>query len=299
MARIRSIKPEFWVSDQVTECSIPARLLFVGLWTFCDDGGRMPFSTKRLKKQIFPADDISSDDIRRMLDELSSNALGQPMVKLYDVDGKQYLQITGWAKHQRIDRPSYQFPDETGVIPKNNGQYARRALDGGVESSRVDLKRVDRSRGESNKRNRARARGSGSVGSDPPSNSTDDWPSDFREQFAEAYPHKVSMAAALAMLDEARKGGKVSWRGLLAGLACYRETKPEDRHWMNPKTWIEQERWNDKPARANGKHERHVADELAEEARRFESQSSGAAVRVGGAELGGDHAQVVPGNKPS
>ena len=31
MARIRSIKPEFWVSEQVAECSTSARLTFVGL----------------------------------------------------------------------------------------------------------------------------------------------------------------------------------------------------------------------------------------------------------------------------
>jgi hypothetical protein len=290
MARIRSIKPEFWVSDQVTECSIPARLLFVGLWTFCDDGGRMPFSTKRLKKQIFPADDISSDDIRRMLDELSSNALGEPMVKLYDVDGKQYLQITGWAKHQRIDRPSYQFPDQNGVIPKNSGQYARRSLDGGVESSRVDLKRVDRKGRESNRTNRARARGSGSVESAP----SDDWPKNFREQFADAYPHKVSMAEALAMLDKAR--GKVPWRVVMSGIASYCANKPEDRNWMNPKTWIAGERWNDKPARANGKH-RHVGDQLVEEARRLESEDGGSNVEIGGTELGGEHAQTISANK--
>jgi hypothetical protein len=46
MARIRTIRPEFWTSEQVTECSMPARLLFIGLWNFCDDGGRMPYSPK-------------------------------------------------------------------------------------------------------------------------------------------------------------------------------------------------------------------------------------------------------------
>ena len=39
MARIRSIKPEFWTAEQVMECSPMARLLFIGMWNFCDDGG--------------------------------------------------------------------------------------------------------------------------------------------------------------------------------------------------------------------------------------------------------------------
>jgi hypothetical protein len=100
MARIRSIKPEFWTSEQVMECSPNARLLFIGLWNFCDDTGRHPASAKQIKALIFPADDFSADDIRRMLVELS----GHDLLSLYTVDGKEYFQITGWH-HQKIDRP--------------------------------------------------------------------------------------------------------------------------------------------------------------------------------------------------
>ena len=32
-----------------------ARLLFIGLWTFCDDRGVHPASAKRIKMEIFPA----------------------------------------------------------------------------------------------------------------------------------------------------------------------------------------------------------------------------------------------------
>lgn len=100
MARIRSIKPEFWTSEQVMECSMVARLLFIGLWNFADDLGRLSFAPKTIKAQIFPSDDVSSDDVRRMIDELSTNGL----VLIYEVDGKDYIQITGW-QHQKIDRP--------------------------------------------------------------------------------------------------------------------------------------------------------------------------------------------------
>lgn len=34
MARIRTIKPEFWTSEQVMGCAPLARLLFIGLWNF-------------------------------------------------------------------------------------------------------------------------------------------------------------------------------------------------------------------------------------------------------------------------
>ena len=100
MARYRTVKPEFWTSEQVMECSPIARLMFIGMWNYADDCGRLPLSPKTIKAQVFPSDDISTDDVRRMIDELSSNNL----VMIYVVDGKDYLQITGWH-HQKIDRP--------------------------------------------------------------------------------------------------------------------------------------------------------------------------------------------------
>ncbi|MDH2310357.1 hypothetical protein [Methylobacterium brachiatum] len=100
MARIRTIKPEFWTSEQVMECSPMARLLFIGLWNFCDDAGRMAMSPKRIKAQILPSDDITASDILGMLQELSANGL----IRFYTIDGKEFLAVTGWH-HQRIDKP--------------------------------------------------------------------------------------------------------------------------------------------------------------------------------------------------
>src|SRR5690242_5372256 len=101
MARIRTIKPEFWSSEQNMECSRDARLLFIGLWNFVDDAGRCADSAKTLKAQVFPGDDdIDSTTIRRWLDELSTNKL----IQYYEVGGRAYLQVTGWH-HQKIDRP--------------------------------------------------------------------------------------------------------------------------------------------------------------------------------------------------
>jgi len=100
LARIRSIKPQFWTSSQVLECSTNARLLFLGLWNFCDDEGRHVFSAKQIKAEVFPADDFTQKDILGMLDELSSNEL----IVRYVVDEKEYFYVSGWH-HQRIDRP--------------------------------------------------------------------------------------------------------------------------------------------------------------------------------------------------
>ena len=100
MPRIRTTKPEFWTSAQVLECSPIARLLFLGLWNFCDDAGRHPNSAKQCKAEIFPSDDFTSHNILEMLLELSENGL----IEFYTVDNEEYFYITGWH-HQRIDKP--------------------------------------------------------------------------------------------------------------------------------------------------------------------------------------------------
>jgi hypothetical protein len=100
VSRIRTIKPEFWAHPKVVECSTNARLMFIGLWNFCDDAGRHAFSPKQIKMEIFPGDNFATEDILRMLDELSSNGL----LIVYRVDNKDILQVTGW-EHQKIDHP--------------------------------------------------------------------------------------------------------------------------------------------------------------------------------------------------
>lgn len=75
----------------------------------------------------------------------------------------------------------------------------------------------------------------------------DDWPEDFREQFWARYPNRVGKPKALAKLEASRKRG-VSWRAIMNGLERYIRDKPADRAWLNPETFINQERWTDQPA---------------------------------------------------
>jgi hypothetical protein len=105
MARIRSIKPEFWTSEQVAECSPNARLLFIGMWNFCDDQGIHPASVKTLKMQIFPGDSFSLSDIENMVIEL----MHQKLLFFYQANDKGYWYVTGW-NHQKIDKPNNKYP---------------------------------------------------------------------------------------------------------------------------------------------------------------------------------------------
>ncbi|KTD41850.1 hypothetical protein [Legionella parisiensis] len=106
MSRIRTIKPELWTSEQVVSCSPLSRLLFIGLWSFCDDNGVHPASYIRIKAEVFPADNFSVSEIKDWINELINNGL----IREYMVDSKVYWIVTGWKAHQRIDRPTYRHP---------------------------------------------------------------------------------------------------------------------------------------------------------------------------------------------
>jgi hypothetical protein len=99
MARIRTIKPDFWTDDRVGECSVSARLLFVATWNFADDHGGLDRSAKQLKAQAFPYDNI---DCEPLVQEL----LQARLLIEYEVDGKKYLHIKGFRTHQKVEKPA-------------------------------------------------------------------------------------------------------------------------------------------------------------------------------------------------
>lgn len=112
MARIRTIKPEFWSSPGMQGLDPYARLLFIAMWNWADDSGRGTANPRELAGFAFPWDEhLSSADIRRMLGGIR-RAFG---VKFYTVGGRPYYAIPSWDKHQKIDKRSgsrYPAPDE-------------------------------------------------------------------------------------------------------------------------------------------------------------------------------------------
>lgn len=102
MARIRTIKPEFFLSEQVGSVSFAARLLFAGLWTIADREGRLRWQPKRIKAQVFPHDEI---ELHRLAEELVTavpeHGNGAPLVVFYADEGGVYAWIPEFVKHQR------------------------------------------------------------------------------------------------------------------------------------------------------------------------------------------------------
>lgn len=67
MARIRTIKPQFWGDDQIATLSITARYLAIGLVSMADDDGRFIASVNAISGYVFPHDEFAPKQIRNRL----------------------------------------------------------------------------------------------------------------------------------------------------------------------------------------------------------------------------------------
>jgi len=106
--RIRSIKPEFWRSDTISQLSHWERLLFIGLWSYVDDNGVGRDQASLIAADLF-AHDLSVNPHGVLSDV--SNALRKlhelKVIRRYSSgEGKPLLEIVNWAEHQRINRPA-------------------------------------------------------------------------------------------------------------------------------------------------------------------------------------------------
>jgi hypothetical protein len=103
MARIRTIKPEFWTSETIARLSIPARLTFIGMWNEADDYGVLPDNARVLKGHIWPLEDsVGAGDVEMHLAEIAH----QGLIQRYEAEDRKLIFVVGWDEHQQVNRPS-------------------------------------------------------------------------------------------------------------------------------------------------------------------------------------------------
>lgn len=105
--RIRSIKPEFWRSDDVAALDIEDRLLFIGLWSYVDDNGVGRDQVALVVADLFPHDmeTDSRETVARVSRGLASLS-DAGLIHRFTSGKHKLLEIVAWSKHQRIDRPA-------------------------------------------------------------------------------------------------------------------------------------------------------------------------------------------------
>lgn len=102
MARIRTIKPEFWTDEKIISLPYVARLFFIGLWNFCDDHGAIEDKPEQLRLLVLPNE--QRIDVFQIVDLL----IVADLVERYlsEEEDKTFLLIKNWASHQKVDHPA-------------------------------------------------------------------------------------------------------------------------------------------------------------------------------------------------
>lgn len=93
MARIRTVKPEFFTSEDIMEISPLARLLYIALWCEADKEGRFAWRPKAFKVRYLPSDKCD-------IEAICGTLVGRGLVVLY---GDGLAVIPSFRSHQHIN----------------------------------------------------------------------------------------------------------------------------------------------------------------------------------------------------
>ena len=111
----RILKEGITTSCEVDNLTAEEERLFYRLIVVCDDFGRMDARPQIIRAKCFPLkiDTVKDKDIEKWLTSLVTHNL----VVIYSANGKNYLQMTTWEKHQqkRAKHSKYPSPDN-GMI---------------------------------------------------------------------------------------------------------------------------------------------------------------------------------------
>lgn len=122
--RIRSTKPEFWLSERIASVDWDARLVLKGLESYVDDNGVGVDDIALIVAEIFPRDMLAnaSETVARVSDAIT-HLFQAGLVWRYEAKGKRLLYISFWESIQRIDKPGKgRFPRPDGTLDYGESQ---------------------------------------------------------------------------------------------------------------------------------------------------------------------------------
>ncbi|MET9479939.1 hypothetical protein [Streptomyces sp. NPDC006638] len=104
MARIRTIKPEAFISESLAVVSLTAERTFLGLLTQADDQGRHRDHAAIIAGQLWVLrPEHTPSDVETDLAQLADAGL---ICRYKGPDHKRYLHVVTWHQHQKINRAS-------------------------------------------------------------------------------------------------------------------------------------------------------------------------------------------------
>lgn len=126
MARIRSIRPEFWDDEEIALLTRDARLLFIACKNMADDEGLLRWTAPYLKANAFMYDDdITVKDVERLMGEIAGGGF------VFPYKGGKAQQSLGWIigfpHEQKPNRPQpSKLPPPSLQNPKVRQAYGER-----------------------------------------------------------------------------------------------------------------------------------------------------------------------------
>lgn len=135
MARIRTIKPEFWADEKLGPLPPLDRLVFLGLVSQADDAGRLIDNVRLIDGLLFP---LTHDTSARSLVTLASLGV---IERGLTASGQPIIQIVGWTKHQKVDHPRRKaclppIVEQKDPPEPNNGANSREPRESLARASR-------------------------------------------------------------------------------------------------------------------------------------------------------------------
>lgn len=141
MARIRTVKPEFFTSEDIVSLSPLARLLYIATWCEADKEGRLVWKPMTFKLRYFPADNC---EIQLLCQEIVDAGL----VVLY---GNGYAYIPAFKAHQHINprESASQLPDPDAKVTRQPRVGTRQPRDSDAQGGREGKGKEGNTRDES------------------------------------------------------------------------------------------------------------------------------------------------------
>jgi hypothetical protein len=234
MARIRTIKPEFWQNEQLAGISFHARLLAIALLNHADDRGLFLANPQLVRAACFPFEE-DSKNVLGSLQELSR--IGY--IEVRDCDGKSVGHICKFLDHQRIDKPQKSKLADV-FAAKHEGNGDSKSVPGIVVEYSGNTPRPEGNGKEGN--------GSGKG------NFADAAVNEFFESWWIHYPRKVSKGDAAKAYAKALKTFSASpaiaaEKLLQASLPRLAEVAKKDPQFIPyPASWLNDRGWEDEIA---------------------------------------------------
>lgn len=226
MARIRSIKPEFFRHVELYEAEkatgLPLRVAYAGLWTVADREGRFRWRPRVLVLDVLPFDEV---DFAAVLDALAEHGF----IVRYEVGAEQFGFIPSFGSHQHVNQR-----EPASNIPAPAEDDARTCV------------HVPRARAEEGKGREGEGNGSGLTrprAIDP----------DFKPKDPDANPAEVKRFVAYNIANGARMADwDAAWELWCSRIADYGEAvQPKATSPPTPTTWLSaaDPRWADAAGR--------------------------------------------------